>query len=362
MALAIGSPPLPATLLDIGRIYLEPAAALHPRGAEVLARFPHAERIEVPSHWNIPGLHGEEGDAERWLATKRGTLVLGIKKGLGMRPNGRSADFIAPSTSNGCAMACAYCYVARRKGHGNPITLFVNTDAVATAIARHAARQGPKPGPNQVDPRDWVYDIGENGDLSVDAALYGGVRDLVEAFRAMPNAKGSFATKYVNRALLGYEPQGRTRIRFSLMPEAPSRVLDVRASPVAERIAAIDDFVRAGYEVHVNFSPVVVYEGWTADWSALLERLDASLSPAARAQIAAEVIFLTHGAALHETNLRWHPRAEDLLWQPALQEEKLSESGAVNLRYRHGKKGRMLAVFRDLVARHLPCCRIRYAF
>ena len=33
-------------------------------------------------------------------------------------------------------------------------------------------------------------------------------------------------------------PQGRTRIRFSLMPDADAKVLDVRTSRIAERIAA----------------------------------------------------------------------------------------------------------------------------
>ena len=47
--------------------------------------------------------------------------------------------------------------------------------------------------------------------------------------------------------------------------------------PVGERIAAIDDFVAAGYEVHLNFSPVVLREGWVADWAALLEQLDDAL-------------------------------------------------------------------------------------
>lgn len=98
-------------ILDIRTIYHEPAVADFARGLAILDRFPHAERIEVPSHWNIPNLHGNAGSAEDWLRIKRSTLVLGVKKGLTMRPNGRSAHFIAPSTSNGCAMACAYCYV-----------------------------------------------------------------------------------------------------------------------------------------------------------------------------------------------------------------------------------------------------------
>jgi spore photoproduct lyase len=182
-----------------------------------------------------------------------------------MRPNGRSADFIAPSSSNGCAMACAYCYVGRRKGYANAVSIFVNIDDITKALARHAAKLGPKPEPNTIDPVDWVYDLGENGDLSLDASLSDNVRDLIAAFRAIPGAKGSFATKYVNRDLLDYDPQRRMRIRFSLMPETIAKVVDVRTSPMSERIAAINDFVDAGYEVHVNFSPVIVHEHWGGD-------------------------------------------------------------------------------------------------
>lgn len=350
----------PPTLLDIARIYLEPAVEGYARGREVLARFPRAERIEVASHWRIPELR--EGDPGDYLRAKRGSLVLGVKKGLAFRPNGRSADFIAPSSSNGCAMACAYCYVARRKGHSNPISVFVNIEEITAAIARHAARQGPKAEPNQVDPRDWVYDLGENGDLSVDAAISDNVRDLVAAFRDLPNAKGSFATKWVNRDLLDYDPRGRTRIRMSLMPAGMAKLLDVRTSPVAERIAAIPELHRAGYEMHLNFSPVVLREGWEAEWGELFAELDDVLPDQVKEGLAAEIIMLTHNQGLHEINLAWHPKAEELLWRPDIQEEKVSEGGGVNLRYRTGWKGRWLARFKDLLAARMPYCRVRYAF
>ncbi|QIN78564.1 spore photoproduct lyase family protein [Rubrobacter marinus] len=349
-------------LLEIGRIFHEPDVAAYERGREILARFPDAERVEVPSHWNIKGLHGNEGLVGDWVGIKRGVLVLGVKKSLSCRPNGRSADFIAPSHSNGCAMACAYCYVPRRKGYANPITTFVNIGGIMGNIERHAKRQGLKMEPNQVDPRFWVYDIGENGDCSVDATVSDNVRDIVDLFKELPNAKASFATKYVNRDLLGYDPQGKTRIRFSLMPEGISKVVDVRTSRVRERIAAINDFVEAGYEVHVNFSPVIVYEGWRADYTELFAQLDDALSTRAKAQLACEVIFLTHNAGLHEVNLGWHPKAEDLLWTPDLQERKVSQNGAPNVRYRTGKKGRMVKLFEGMLAEHLPYCTVRYAF
>ncbi|CAA9579006.1 MAG: Spore photoproduct lyase [uncultured Thermomicrobiales bacterium] len=355
------TPPAPG-LLDIERVYVEPAAREHPRGQAILARFPDAERIEVASHWRIPELHGDPEQAARWNVTKRTSLVLGAKRDVGCRPYERSCDFVAPSVANGCAMSCAYCYVARRKGFANPITAFVNIDQIAASIRRHAARQGPKPAPTQADPGLWVYELGTNSDCAVDAKVSDNIADLVALFRDLPHAKATFATKYVNPDLLGYEPRGKTRLRFSLMPEPIARVTDVRTSPVRARIAAIDDLVAAGWEVNLNFGPVIVTDGWLQAWRGLFREVAETLSAPARAQLAAEVIFLTHSAELHEINLAWHPTAEALLWRPEIQEPKVSGTGGHNLRYRLDHKRGWV---RDLVAtlrEELPECSVRYAF
>ena len=74
------------------------------------------------------------------------------------------------------------------------------------------------------------------------------------------------------------------------------------------------------------------------------------------------MIFLTHNEGLHEVNLGWHPTAEQLLWTPAAQEEKRSQNGATNVRYRHPLKAQSVAALTDLIATTLPYCRVRYAF
>lgn len=349
-------------LFDIRTIYHEPDIDRFDRAREVLDRYPGAERIVVPSHAAIPGLYGNQGNVDDWVRLKREVLVLGEKKSLSARRNARSSDWIAPSTANGCAMSCSYCYVPRRKGYANPVTVFANIDQICGYLERHAGRQGVKTEPNQCDPMDWVYDIGENSDCSADALISDNVRDLVDLFARVPNAKASFATKLVNRQLLDLDPKGGTRVRFSLMPEAMSKVVDVRTSKIADRIAVIDDFVEAGYEVHVNFSPVIVHEGWLDDWAGLLDQLADGTSARTKAQLAAEIIFLTHNEDLHEVNLGWHARAEDLLWRPDLQQAKQSQSGQWNVRYKSPWKGQWVAQLNDLIAAKLPDCRIRYAF
>ena len=95
--------------------------------------------------------------------------------------------------------------------------------------------------------------------------------------------------------------------------------------------------------MHVNLSPVVVRDGWLEDWAELLDELDDATGPAFKAQAAAEVIFLTHNERLHEVNLGWHPKAEEVLWTPATQETKRSQTGGRNVRYRTGWKGERVA-------------------
>ena len=49
-----------------------------------------------------------------------------------------------------------------------------------------------------------------------------------------------------------------------MLPET-SKLVDVRTSRVEDHVAAINDFVEAGYEVNVNFGPVILREGWVSD-------------------------------------------------------------------------------------------------
>jgi spore photoproduct lyase len=46
-------------LLHVGRIYYEPAVREYARGREIMDRFLAADLVKVPSHWNIPELHGD---------------------------------------------------------------------------------------------------------------------------------------------------------------------------------------------------------------------------------------------------------------------------------------------------------------
>ncbi|TDS06784.1 spore photoproduct lyase family protein [Sphingobacterium paludis] len=349
-------------LVDIHEIYHEADIHDFARGREILSKYPDARRIEVRSHNDIPELFGFSGSAEDWLWNKKNVLILGSKKALQARPNSRSSHWIAPSQSNGCAMSCSYCYVPRRKGYANPITTFVNIEKIMGYLERHAGRQGAKPTADEIDPKYWVYEIGENGDCSIDATICDNVKDLIQLYTHIPNGKLTFATKFVNPEMLGYDPQQKTRIRFSLMPHKISKLVDVRTSPISDRIQAMNDFASAGYEVNVSFAPVIYYENWLEDWRELLTELNDSINEKTKQQLSTEIIFLTHNEGLHDVNMLWHPMAEEALWRPDIQQVKYSQTGQRNVRYKNNIKREIVGQLVDLCKELIPYCQIRYAF
>ena len=349
-------------MLDITKIYYEEAALSTAIGKSIINKNKKAELVKVKSHWQIPELNNNSESVEKWNKIKRHNLVLGIKKGMTIRSNGRSTDFIAPSHSNGCTMSCIYCYVARRKGYANPITIFCNIDDICRSIKSHSQHIGLKSTPNQCDSKYWTYDIGENSDVSVDALLSSNIKRIINLFTNLPNAKASFATKFVNKELLDYNPKRKTRIRFSLMPEKISKVVDIRTSTINDRISAINEFVSAGYEVHINFSPIIVYKGWTDDYQEFLKYVDSKLNSETKKQLQCEVIFLTHNEELHNINMQWYPKGESLIWTPQWQETKISCTGGTNLRYSYNIKKMLVDKAKNLILTHLPYCKIRYIF
>lgn len=147
------------------------------------------------------------------------------------------------------------------------------------------------------------------------------------------------------------------------MPQTISSILEPHTSLIEERIKAIADFKAAGYDVHLNFSPIVVYENWLSDYSLLFSAIDRLVPESIKLDIKAEGIFLTHNQWQHERNLaNGRENVEQLIWQPHQQEEKLSTYGSEALRYRYKLKEQYIRDWQELHNRIIPWNQIRYIF
>ncbi len=282
-----------------------------------------------------------------------------VRKSMIIRPSGRSTDFIAPSFGHGCLYNCSYCYMKRHKPEG--LTVATNTMDILTEINSHAFFATVDK-PNQTG--DYItYDISCNEDFALHAK-YHDWKIIFKFFRDHPLAMGSFATKCVNEDLLDFNPEGKIRIRFSMIPMELQKILEPNTAGIYDRLRAVRYFRDAGYEVHLNFSPVIVHDNWLQHYEGLFNTIR-SMAEVGRwnnTSVKAEVIFLTHNEAKHWYNVEHKLSGEEFLWTPKIQEAKTSQYGGSNVRYEHRRKADYIQQFRDLHDRILPWNDIRYIF
>ena len=282
-----------------------------------------------------------------------------IRKSTQIKYSGRSSDFIAPSFGFGCLLNCSYCYLKRHKPIG--LDYATNVADILTAINDHAYFTTVDK-PNQTHPSFISYDISCNEDFALHAKYYDW-KMIFDFFKDHEYAMATLATKIIPHSdLLEYDPKNKIRIRFSLMPQRISCILEPNTALITDRIQAINDFKNAGYDVHINFSPVVIYSGWLDDYKELFEQVNRGVLNKYKKDVLAEVIFLTHNALKHEYNLNKNLPGENLLWVPDKQEGKISSYGGSNIRYNTRYKAESISKFKKLHHSVIPWNTIRYIF
>lgn len=279
------------------------------------------------------------------------------RKSMEIRESGRSTDFISPSFGFGCLLDCSYCYM-KRHTNDNSLTVAKNTGQILGAINNHVMWL-PEKEPNQTDDKYYTYDISCNEDFALHAKHHQWEM-IFDFFKGHDRIKASLATKVIPVEMLKYNPEKKVRIRFSLMPQSMSAVLEPNTPPIIDRVKAIDGFIDAGYEVHINFSPIVVHGKWLDEYRELFEMVNDYVDN--KDEVLAECIFLTHNEMKHVNNIANGVEGEEMLWKPELQETKQSQYGGVNLRYQVSKKRDYIKDFVELHDEIIPWNKIRYIF
>jgi len=278
------------------------------------------------------------------------------RKTFKIRPSGRSSDFISPSFGYGCLLNCSYCYMKRHKPSG--LDYAKNVGQILTEINSHALFAVIDK-PNQTDPEYITYDISCNEDFALHSKYYNW-KNIFGFFKDHPKAKATLATKIIPNNLLEYNPEEKVRIRFSLMPQVLSTEMEPNTPKIIDRIKAINKFREAGYDVHINYSPVIYSPNFKKDYLELFELVDKYVDD--KNNVLSEVIFLTHNERKHKYNLANNYKSEDLLWNPDLQENKTSSYGGKNVRYKYKIKYKFVNEFKQLHKSTISWNKIRYIF
>ena len=280
------------------------------------------------------------------------------RKSMLIRYSGRSSDYITPSFGYGCLLNCSYCYMKRHLEKG--LTIANNYNDILTAINNHSFFDTISK-PNQTDDEFITYDFSCNEDFALHLK-YHKWKEIFNFFKEHPIAKGTIATKIIPNELLSYNPNKKIRIRFSLMPQVFSTLLEPNTSLIIDRIKAIDTFIEAGYDIHINFSPVIVTEDWLKYYEDLFKLVENNVKEEHKKNVKCEVIFLTHNENKHLQNIKNNLKSEELLWKPEIQEKKISFYGGNNLRYKFQLKEKYITQFKKLHNEIIPWNKIRYIF
>jgi spore photoproduct lyase len=183
-------------------------------------------------------------------------------KTLVTKDNNNSANCIAPNLVYGCFGGCVdtYCYMSRYNGH----RVFVNenVDQIFNSVVEW--EKGFNKVPDQQDPKYTMVDIACNTDLVLmQKHLPEPLIDYLKRYDDHPRLNTTMATKYPSLLNLDVKKfNKKPRVRVSLMPQRFADVLEPKMQKTVDRINEINRLKDLGWEVHINYSPVVFSKGW----------------------------------------------------------------------------------------------------
>ncbi len=183
-------------------------------------------------------------------------------KTLVTKDNNNSANCIAPNLIYGCFGGCVdtYCYMSRYNGH----RVFVNenVDQIFNSVVEWEKEFTKVP--DQQDPIYTMVDIACNTDLVLmQKHLPEPLIDYLKRYDDHPRLNTTMATKYPSLLNLDVKKfNKKPRVRVSLMPQRFADVLEPKMQKTIDRISEINRLKSLGWEVHINYSPVVFSKGW----------------------------------------------------------------------------------------------------
>lgn len=270
-------------------------------------------------------------------------------KSLVTKPNNNSANCIAPNVIYGCFGGCVntYCYMARH----NDTRVYTNTNVedVFNSVVRWEKSYTKVP--DQQDPVYTMVDIACNSDLVLmQKHMLEPLIDYLKRYDNHPRLNTTMATKYPGLLQLDVNHFiKKPRVRVSMMPQRFSDVLEPKMQKISSRIQDINRLKQLGWEVHINFSPLIFYMGWKEDYYNLFKEVKEIAG-----ENKCEVIALTnHYNQMRKTT----PEAREIMKYSS---EIKNDSGVMRYPLKH--KTRLLEEFKEIYSQFFDLETIRYIF
>jgi spore photoproduct lyase len=265
------------------------------------------------------------------------------------KTNNNSSNCIAPNIIYGCFGGCVdtYCYMSRY--NGKRVFVNKNVDEIYESVVEWEKTFIKEP--DQQDPIYTMVDVACNSDLVLmQKHMPEPLIDYLKRFDNHPQLNSTMATKYPGLLTLDVRHFNKPpRVRVSLMPQKYSNILEPKMQKIVSRIADINRLKKLGWEVHLNYSPLIFYPGWKEEYNNLF-----SMVKDVAGENKCEVIALTNHV---KQMIKTTPEARELMRRSY---EIKNQSGV--MRYPLEHKGRLLSEFKEIYSKYFSIKTIRYIF
>ena len=272
-----------------------------------------------------------------------------ITRTLVTKPNDNSANAIAPNLIYGCFGGCVntYCYMSRHNGK----RVFVNTNVLDIVSSVFEWAKNYNKVPDQQDPVYKMVDVACNTDLVLmQKHCPIPLIDYLKMYDDHPEINTTMATKYPSLLKLDVNHfNKKPRVRVSLMPQSYSTILEPKMQSIESRIQDINRLKKLGWEVHINYSPVIIYKDFRKEYRNLFSQVKDIAG-----ENKCEVIFLTN----HPNQMqRVNGLASEMMFKSSQVKNKVGV-----MRYPLDYKAKGIQVFKKEYSEFFDLETIRYIF
>ena len=265
------------------------------------------------------------------------------------KPNNNSANCIAPNVIYGCFGGCVntYCYMSRN----NNTRVYVNTnvDDIFNSVVEWEKSYTKIP--DQQDPVYTMVDVSCNSDLVLmQKHMPEPLLNYLKRYDDHPRLNSTMATKYPSLLELDVTHfNKKPRVRVSLMPQEYSDVLEPKMQKISSRIQDINRLKNLGWEVHINFSPLIFYLNWKEYYYNLFKEVKEVVG-----EHKCEVIALTNHARQME-------KATEESKEIMKYSSEIKNSSGI-MRYPLIHKTKFIEEFKKIYSEFFNLANIRYIF
>ena len=174
--------------------------------------------------------------------------------------------------------------------------------------------------------------------------------DYLKMYDDHPEINTTMATKYPSLLKLDVSHfNKKPRVRVSIMPQSYSTILEPKMQSIESRIHDINRLKKLGWEVHINFSPVIIYKDFRKEYRNLFSQVKeiAGINKC-------EVIFLTN----HPNQME---RVDGLASEMMFKSNQVKNKMGV-MRYPLEYKSKAIQIFKDEYSEFFDVNTIRYIF